>query len=119
MSATKAKTRVKKDPWESGEYGLDENFVKVADAAVSASLDESLELKMISIRLQSDLIKKLKLIAKFHGIGYQPLIRDLLQRFARSELRQIAGELADSEKAEQTLEADESPAAKYMDRKIA
>ena len=55
---------------------------------------------MISIRLQKDLIKKLKLIAKYHGIGYQLLIRDLLQRFARNELMQIAMELDNSDKLE-------------------
>jgi len=91
------------DAWESGEFGLDEAFIKVTDAAEAAEVDGALDLKMISIRLQNDLIKKLKLIAKYHGIGYQPLIRDLLQRFVRSELVHIAAELKESENIEQAL----------------
>ena len=73
-----AKTKDSKsdlDAWENGEFGLDEAFIKVTDAAEAAEVDGALNLKMISIRLQSDLIKKLKVIAKYHGIGYQPLIR--------------------------------------------
>jgi len=96
------------DAWESGEYGLDEAFIKVTDAAEAAEVDGALDLKMISIRLQNDLIKKLKLIAKYHGIGYQSLIRTLLQRFTRGELMQIAMELEEIEKIEQTLEAEDS-----------
>ena len=88
------------DAWESGEFGLEEAYIKVTNAAEAAVIDDALDLKMISIRLQNDLIKKLKLIARYHGIGYQPLIRDLLQRFARSELIQIATELKSSEQLE-------------------
>ena len=90
-------TKTPDDAWENGEFGLEEAFIKVTDAAEAAEVDDALDLKMISIRLQNDLIKKLKLIAKYHGIGYQPLIRDLLQKFARSELMQIALELKNTE----------------------
>ena len=80
------------DARESGEYGLEEAFIKVTDAAEAAEVDGALELKMISIRLQNDLIKKLKLIAKYHGIGYQSLVRNQLHKFVRSELIKIAKE---------------------------
>ena len=93
-------SKIPNDAWESGEFGLEEAYIKVTNAAEAAVIDDALDLKMISIRLQNDLIKKLKLIARYHGIGYQPLIRDLLQRFARSELMQIATELKNSEQLE-------------------
>ena len=93
-------TKSPDDAWENGEFGLEEAFIKVTDAVEAAEVDDALDLKMISIRLQNDLIKKLKLIGKYHGIGYQPLIRDLLQRFARNELIQIAMELENSEQIE-------------------
>ncbi|HET7268314.1 MAG TPA: hypothetical protein VFJ15_09405 [Oleiagrimonas sp.] len=51
--------------------------------------DEALELQMISIRLQKALIEDLKAIAKYHRIGYQPMVRDLLNRFVRSEKRTL------------------------------
>ena len=91
------------DAWENGEYGLDEAFIKVTDAAEAAEIDGALELKMISIRLQNDLINKLKLIAKYHGIGYQSLIRNHLHKFVRSELLQIATELQNSEQIEKLV----------------
>ncbi len=114
MNLKKQRSESKTDPWEKGDFGLEEEFIARADPNESVELDEALELKMISIRLQSELIEKLKFIAKFHGIGYQPLIRDLLYRFARSELRQIAHELSENSRAE-TLSTEDSPAAKYMD----
>ena len=101
IKMAKAKARkTQTDAWENGEFGLDEAFVKVTNAAEAAEVDGALDLKMISIRLQNDLIKKLKLIAKYHGIGYQSLIRNLLHKFVRSELLQIAKEIQNSAQIE-------------------
>jgi hypothetical protein len=76
-------------PWESGELGRSEVHVRVATPQEMAAVDDALGLQMISIRLQKRLLEALKDIAKFHGIGYQPMIRDLLNRFARSEIRTL------------------------------
>lgn len=75
--------------WESGELGEDEKYAKKANVEES-TLDEDLELQMISIRLQKSLIDDLKAFAKFEGLGYQPLIRRLLTRYVDSEKRMIA-----------------------------
>lgn len=104
MKMAKAKdSKTPTDPWENGEYGLDEAFIKVTDAAEEAEIDGALELKMISIRLQNDLLNKLKLIAKYHGIGYQSLVRNHLHKFVRSELLRIATELQNSERIEKLV----------------
>lgn len=87
--ARSEKAKVSVDAWESGKLGRDEQFVKTAESAEEAALDEALELKLISIRLPKKLINQLKLVGHFHGVGYQPLIRDVLGRFAKSELLQI------------------------------
>ena len=74
-------------------------------------IDNALGLQLISIRLQHDLINKLKMIAERHQVGYQPLIRDLLNRFATSEIRCIA--IAMSEKAkqfEESVKGEKTPA---------
>jgi hypothetical protein len=85
------------EAWESGELGQDEQYVKVADDINVNLLDDSLELQMISIRLQKSLIEDFKMIAQLHGIGYQPLIRQALKRFADGEknciLRKMAAQL--------------------------
>lgn len=78
------------DPWESGQLGRSEAHIVVASPEVEAALDNALDLQAISVRLQQSLIKDLKLIARYHGIGYQPLMRDALNRFARFELREMA-----------------------------
>ena len=62
----KAKSnKIQSDAWDGGEYGLEEAFVKVTDAAEAAKVDGALDLKMISIRLQNDLIEKLKRFKKY------------------------------------------------------
>lgn len=75
--------------WESGQLGQSEQHVRVATPEEMAEVDAALGLQMISIRLQKGLIDALKEIANYHGIGYQPMIRDLLNRFARSEIKTI------------------------------
>lgn len=85
-------------PWEDMDADLEKNTVAATDEQ-TAQIDNALGLQLISIRLQHDLITKLKMIAEHHQVGYQPLIRDLLNRFAASEIRCIA--IAMSEKTKQ------------------
>jgi predicted DNA binding CopG/RHH family protein len=80
-----AKFNADSDKWDSGELGRDEAHVQIAPK--SASTDDALGLQMISIRLPKDLIETFKLIGAMHGVGYQPLMRTTLQRFADSELK--------------------------------
>lgn len=79
--------------WEDGLLGRDEKFVGVADASHEAALDEALGLQAISIRLPRQLIEHYKLIAHFHGVGYQPLMRDVLARFVPGALNEIREKL--------------------------
>ena len=87
--ARSEKGKVSVDAWEDGKLGRDEKFVKVADAAEEQAVDDALELKLISIRLPKKLISQFKLIGHFHGVGYQPLMRDILERYARTEMLDI------------------------------
>ncbi len=75
--------------WETGELGRDADSVAVADPESSRTIDDLMALQMISIRLEKSLLNDLKEIAHYHGIGYQPMIRDLLHRFVRHELKTI------------------------------
>lgn len=93
MSTRAAKKKIDNsvESWEKGILGRDEEFVKIAKDVTSAKVDEMLELQLISIRLQKGMIKDLKSIAKYHGLGgYQPLIRRVLERFVDAEMRTIA-----------------------------
>lgn len=65
----------------------------VNDAApveLEQAVDEALAMQLISIRLPQRLIDDLKLIANKEGLGYQPLMRRVLVRFASAELRSMA-----------------------------
>ena len=92
------------EAWESRKLGADEQFVKAAPSELERQLDDSLGLQMISIRLSKELIDDFKFMADFHGIGYQPLMRDTLQRFAYSEMRKIAKGLVDPQKGHSSRE---------------
>lgn len=75
--------------WESGLLGLDKSHAKPADPDMQAKVDAALGLQAISIRLPSDLIDTFKHLAAYHAVGYQPLMRDALRRFAESEMKRI------------------------------
>lgn len=86
---TLKKIRNTPQAWDARKLGADAQFVGVADVAHEEALQEALDLQAISIRLPKDLIRQYKLIAEFHDVGYQPLMRDVLQRFVEPELAHI------------------------------
>lgn len=63
-------------------------------------IDEILGLQTISIRLPKQMIEAYKLIAAYHGVGYQPLMRDILQRWVKEGLSEVvAAQEAKSDEA--------------------
>lgn len=78
--------------WDAGELGLSEAHAQAAPADLDAAVDKALAMQLISIRLPQKLIDDLKLIAANEGLGYQPMIRRVLQRFASAEFRAMARE---------------------------
>jgi uncharacterized protein (DUF4415 family) len=67
--------------------------VAVAPPELEAQVDDALGLHMISIRLEKQLIEEFKLLGEYYGMGYQPLMRDVLGKWARTELSVIAHDL--------------------------
>jgi len=98
------------EAWDEGALGREEGFVKVDKSVDDASLDAGLDLQQISIRLQKSLIEDFKMIAAMHGLSYQPLMRQILTRFADSEkkllLRDIAREQVKKKEAAAHAEAE-------------
>ena len=86
---TTAKIKDTVEAWEDRQLGADEGFVGIADESHESALVDALEMQAISIRLPKELIKQYKLIAGFHGVGYQPLMRDILHRFVKEALKEI------------------------------
>lgn len=75
--------------WESGALGRDEKYVRRTDPGIEKEFDDASEMQMISIRFQKRLIEDLKAIAGHNGLGYQPLIRQVLTRFVISEIKMM------------------------------
>jgi hypothetical protein len=102
MAKDTTKIGASDEAWESGELGRDEEFVKVSKEIDESKLDQSLGLVPVSIRLQKSLIEDFKLIARYNGIGYQPLMRQILTRFADCEKKRILRDLlADAGRVEE------------------
>ncbi|MFM9913104.1 MAG: hypothetical protein ACKVN9_06200 [Methylophilaceae bacterium] len=99
-----AKYAEEDEAWDNGTFGTDEKHVKRVEPALESAINDALGLQMISIRLQKKLIKDLKFIATAHGIGYQPLIRDILSRFVTHETKQIIRDTIERRKLDRKLE---------------
>lgn len=79
------------DPVKDGAaYAMTLDKNAAAPAELEMAVEQSLAMQMISLRLPNRLIEDLKLIAKNEGLGYQPLMRRVLVRFANAELKTMA-----------------------------
>ncbi len=97
------------EAWDDRVYGADEDFVGVFDED-ETGIDEAACMQLISIRLNKSLIEDFKLIASFNGeIGYQTLMRQILQRFADAERRRIFRELISEKLRQQDKVSTEPP----------
>jgi len=66
--------------WESKQLGASAEHARAASAEDDRELDDDLGLAPISLRLQKELVVKLKAMAKEEGLGYQTSIRQVLTR---------------------------------------
>jgi len=90
---TKQKIEATDKAWDSGQLGTDEKHVRVSDGVDEKSIDASIGLVPVSIRLQKSLVADFKMIAELNGIGYQPLMRQILTRFAAGEKKKIISDM--------------------------
>jgi hypothetical protein len=86
------------EAWESGALGKSDAHVRVASADIERQVDEALGLQAISIRLPKATIEVYKNLAKMHGVGYQPLMRDAICRWADSELKMLLAGAVESQR---------------------
>lgn len=94
------------ESWDERELGGDPNYVKVSEGVNEAQLDEAAGLVPVSIRLQKALIEDFRFIAELTGrdIGYQTLMRQVLNRFAECEKKRILRELAEQKREQREKE---------------
>ena len=97
------------EAWESEQLGADAKHARAADGNLTNQIDEALGLQMISIRLEKSLIDSFKVLGSFHGLGYQPLMRDALKRFAEHEMKAIVSGLVESQRKQQGQPRKQAP----------
>ena len=91
---TNAKKSGSAEAWDSGELGEDMGSAKVASAETTRAINDALGLQMISIRLPKSVIEDFKVLAQIEGVGYQPLMRTALMRYAECESKRVMREYA-------------------------
>lgn len=106
------------EAWDAGELGEDFEHAEVLKEDIESQIDEALELQSISIRLQKSLIEDFKAIASLNGVGYQPLMRQVLNRFADCEKKRILRERV-SEALEQARKVREKAEDPPKQRRVA
>ena len=106
------------EAWESGELGRSDAHTRKTAKEIEAQVDEALGLQAISIRLPKSTIQTYKQLAEMHGVGYQPLMRDAICRWADSELKSLLTGAIQSQRAmlknKSTKEADDPKPAPEM-----
>ena len=98
------------EAWESNELGNDLKFAKIFEGDIQPQVDEAIAMQPISIRLPKSLVETFKLLAQEHGLGYQPLMRRVLTRFAESEMKRVLNEyVAEHQRAVEDPDDDVPP----------
>ena len=84
--------------WKNGTLGKSDAHVRKTPQEMEQQIDEALGLQAISIRLPKATIEVYKNLAKMHGVGYQPLMRDAICRWADSELKMLLAGAVESQR---------------------
>lgn len=92
------------DDWEDGHLGTEIDYAAVSNSVNEAALDEALCLQSINIRMPKSLLDDLKAIATLENIGYQPLMKQVLQRFVTCEMKRIVREEAEKIEARKVIQ---------------
>lgn len=109
------------EAWDDRSLGADENFVEVAPADLEKAADEASGTQLISIRMQKTMIDDFKAIAaRNKGIGYQTLMKQILQRFIDGEKRHLWNEfVANKLKEESAAPTGQQEHPKTRTQKVA
>ncbi len=118
---TKASIPAFDEAWDDETVGADPSSMKVVDEKTAAALDDASGTQLISIRMQKSMVDAFKAIAATNkGIGYQTLMKQILQRFIDSEMKRVWNEhLAEQLAREQEKASPPAKTGKERPRKAA
>jgi uncharacterized protein (DUF4415 family) len=79
------------EAWETRILGgSEEHAVRSTQPVKEEAIDAAFGLELVTLRVDTEVLQGLKEIAQYRGVGYHPLIRQMLRRFVNNELKQIA-----------------------------
>lgn len=90
--------------WETRQLGASAEHAKPVSDEEDKAIDDAMGLHLLSFRIQKTVIEQLKQLAKLEGIGYQPLMRQVLTKYVREnehKLHQLLTPHQASSQAEQ------------------
>lgn len=97
------------EAWDDRILGADESYTALAEDN-EAEFSAASGTRLISIRMSESMIDDLKLIAqKNKNIGYQTLIKQVLQRFIDCEKKMIWNEMVQEFMNQEAKKAGEKP----------
>lgn len=81
------------EAWDDETLGADPAYMKVADEKTTSAIDAAAGTQLISIRIPNSMVDAFKAIAAANkGIGYQTLMKQILQRFIDGEMKRVWNE---------------------------
>ncbi len=89
------------EAWDNRLLGADDSFVRAVATDIADQIDEAAGSQLISIRMQKSTIEDLKVIATFNKLGYQTLMKQVVQRFVECEKKKIWRDLVSEKLSEQ------------------
>jgi hypothetical protein len=96
------------EAWDERGLGADPNFVRRSEGVDETRLNDAAGLVAVSIRLQKALIEDFRFIAELSGdIGYQTLMRQVLNRFADCEKKRILREVVEARREQKEREENQ------------
>jgi hypothetical protein len=108
------------EAWDNRTLGAEEAYAKAADETLESKIDEAAGTQLISIRMQKSMIEDFKMIAALNGtLGYQTLMKQILQRFVDCEKKSLLRQLVEEKLEEKKNADDEAPKVKVRMRKAA
>lgn len=114
---TRASVTASDDALDDDMLGADPESMKIVDKEMTATLDEAAGTQLISIRMPKSMVDAFKAIAAANkGIGYQTLMKQILQRFIEGEMKRVWNEHLAEKLAQRDIE---TPKGKLKQRKAA
>jgi predicted DNA binding CopG/RHH family protein len=100
--------------WETRQLGASSEHAVRTSAEADKALDDAIGLQLLTFRIQKPVVDKLRRLATLEGIGYQPLMRQVLTKYVHDNEHRLQPMLTPKEASKQAEQLF-TTAIKYKD----